>query len=57
MAGDFAIAGVAEETGGTIQNPASAQSLYAVKPTFGLIRNTCRARGCRGSAGTANAGG
>ncbi len=40
VAGDFAIAGMAEETGGSIQNPASAQSLYAVKPTFGLVPNT-----------------
>ncbi|WP_101523491.1 amidase [Nocardioides houyundeii] len=40
VAGDFAVAGIAEETGGSIQNPASAQSLYAVKPTFGLIPNT-----------------
>ncbi|NHC16394.1 amidase family protein, partial [Motilibacter deserti] len=34
------VAGIAEETGGSIQNPASAQSLYAVKPTFGLVPNT-----------------
>jgi Asp-tRNA(Asn)/Glu-tRNA(Gln) amidotransferase A subunit family amidase len=40
VAGDFAVAGMAEETGGSIQNPASAQSLYAVKPTFGLVPNT-----------------
>ena len=40
VAGDFAIAGMAEETGGSIQNPASAQSLFAVKPTFGLVPNT-----------------
>ncbi|WP_370614432.1 amidase [Mumia sp. Pv 4-285] len=40
VAGGFAVAGMAEETGGSIQNPASAQSLYAVKPTFGLIPNT-----------------
>lgn len=40
VAGGFAVAGMAEETGGSIQNPASAQSLYAVKPTFGLVPNT-----------------
>jgi len=40
VAGDFAVAGMAEETGGSIQNPASAQSLYAVKPTFGLVPTT-----------------
>jgi amidase len=39
VAGDFAVTGIAEETGGSIQNPASAQSLYAVKPTFGLVPN------------------
>jgi amidase len=37
VAGGFAVSGIAEETGGSIQNPASAQSLYAVKPTFGLV--------------------
>ncbi|MEP9384898.1 amidase [Nocardioides sp. KR10-350] len=40
VAGDFAIAGLAEETGGSIQNPAAAQSLYAIKPTFGLVPTT-----------------
>jgi Asp-tRNA(Asn)/Glu-tRNA(Gln) amidotransferase A subunit family amidase len=40
VAGGFAVAGMAEETGGSIQNPASAQSLYGVKPTFGLVPNT-----------------
>lgn len=40
VAADFAVAGMAEETGGSIQNPASAQSLYGVKPTFGLVPNT-----------------
>jgi Asp-tRNA(Asn)/Glu-tRNA(Gln) amidotransferase A subunit family amidase len=40
VAGDFAVAGMAEETGGSIQNPGSAQSLYAVKPTFGLVPST-----------------
>ena len=40
VAGGFAVTGIAEETGGSIQNPASAQSLYGVKPTFGLVPNT-----------------
>jgi amidase len=40
VAGGFAVAGMAEETGGSIQNPGSAQSLYAVKPTFGLVPST-----------------
>ncbi|MBD8080230.1 amidase family protein [Cellulosimicrobium arenosum] len=40
VSGGFAVTGMAEETGGSIQNPASAQSLYAVKPTFGLVPNT-----------------
>ncbi|HEX4196224.1 MAG TPA: amidase [Caulobacteraceae bacterium] len=36
----FAVVGVAEETGGSIQNPAGAQSLVAIRPTFGLTPNT-----------------
>lgn len=40
VAGDFAVAGIGEETGGSIQNPSSAQSLFGVKPTFGLVPNT-----------------
>ena len=40
VAAGFAIAGIAEETGGSIQNPASAQGLIGVKPTFGLVPNT-----------------
>ena len=40
VAGNFTVTGLAEETGGSIQNPASAQSLYGVKPTFGLVPNT-----------------
>jgi amidase len=40
VAGNFSVTGIAEETGGSIQNPASAQSLYGVKPTFGLVPNT-----------------
>ncbi len=37
VAGDFAVAGIGEETGGSIQNPSSAQSLFGVKPTFALV--------------------
>lgn len=37
VAGDFAVAGIGEETGGSIQNPSSAQSLVGVKSTFGLV--------------------
>lgn len=33
----FAVVGVGTETGGSIQNPASAQGLVGVKPTFGLV--------------------
>lgn len=40
VAGDFTVAGIGEETGGSIQNPSSAQSLVGVKPTFGLVPNT-----------------
>jgi len=39
VAGSFAVVGLAEETGGSIQNPAAAQSLFSVKPTFGLVPN------------------
>jgi Asp-tRNA(Asn)/Glu-tRNA(Gln) amidotransferase A subunit family amidase len=39
VAGSFAVVGLAEETGGSIQNPGAAQSLYSVKPTFGLVPN------------------
>ncbi|KAI9012329.1 amidase [Hyaloraphidium curvatum] len=35
----YGVVGLAEETGGSIQNPASAMSLYSVKPTFGLVPN------------------
>ncbi|UCI31915.1 amidase [Mesorhizobium sp. B4-1-4] len=40
VAASFAVVGIATETGGSIQNPAAAQSLVSVKPTFGLIPNT-----------------
>ncbi|PVZ36866.1 amidase [Pseudomonas sp. CC120222-01a] len=40
ISGNFAVVGLAEETGGSIQNPASAQSLVSVKPTFALVPNT-----------------
>lgn len=33
----FAVAGLGTETGGSIENPASAQALVGVKPTFGLV--------------------
>lgn len=35
----MAVVGLAEETGGSIQNPAAAQGLVGVKPTFGLVPN------------------
>jgi amidase len=35
----MAVLGLAEETGGSIQNPASAQDLVGVKPTIGLVPN------------------
>ena len=40
VAAGFAVLGLAEETGGSIQNPASAHALVGVKPTFGLVPNT-----------------
>lgn len=39
VAGSFAVIGTAEETGGSIQNPATAHSLVGVKTTFGLVPN------------------
>ena len=39
VATSMAVVGLAEETGGSIQNPASAQGLVGVKPTFGLVPN------------------
>jgi amidase len=39
VAAGMAILGLAEETGGSIQNPASAQDLVGIKPTIGLVPN------------------
>lgn len=39
VAGSFAVLGTAEETGGSIQNPAAAHSLVGIKTTFGLVPN------------------
>ena len=39
VAASFAVLGLAEETGGSIQNPASAQALAGIKPTFALVPN------------------
>ena len=33
----FAVLGIGTETGGSIQNPAAAQALVGMKPTFGLV--------------------
>ena len=35
VAAGFGVWGMAEETGGSIQNPAAAQSLVGIKTTFG----------------------
>ena len=37
VSASFAVLGLGTETGGSIQNPASAQGLVGVKPTFGLV--------------------
>ncbi len=37
VAASLAVLGLAEETGGSIQNPASAQALVGIKPTFALV--------------------
>lgn len=40
VAASLAVLGLAEETGGSIQNPASAQGLVGIKPTHALVPNT-----------------
>ncbi|MEM7415186.1 MAG: amidase [Gemmatimonadota bacterium] len=35
----FAVLGLGTETGGSIQNPSSAQGLVGIKPTYGLVPN------------------
>ena len=40
VSANFAMFGLAEETGGSIQNPAGAQGVVGIKPTFGLVPNT-----------------
>ncbi|HSI40703.1 MAG TPA: amidase [Xanthobacteraceae bacterium] len=40
VAASLAVLGLAEETGGSIQNPASAQALVGLKPTFALVPNS-----------------
>ncbi|TCG04985.1 amidase [Paraburkholderia steynii] len=39
VASGMVVLGLAEETGGSIQNPASAQDLVGIKPTIGLVPN------------------
>ncbi|EDM72086.1 amidase [Roseobacter sp. AzwK-3b] len=39
VAAKMCVLGLAEETGGSIQNPASAQGLVGIKPTIGLVPN------------------
>ena len=39
VAASMAVLGLAEETGGSIQHPASAQDLVGIKPTIGLVPN------------------
>ena len=40
VATNMCVAGLAEETGGSIQNPAAAQGLVGIKPTIGLVPNS-----------------
>lgn len=40
VAAGFALLGLGEETGGSIQNPSAAQSLVGLTPTFGLLPTT-----------------
>jgi Asp-tRNA(Asn)/Glu-tRNA(Gln) amidotransferase A subunit family amidase len=39
VAASLCVLGLAEETGGSIQNPASAQGLVGIKPSFALVPN------------------
>lgn len=39
VASGMVVVGLAEETGGSIQNPAAAHGLVGVKPSFGLVSN------------------
>ncbi|RVC81104.1 amidase [Mesorhizobium sp. M2A.F.Ca.ET.046.02.1.1] len=39
VASAMVVLGLAEETGGSIQNPASAQDLVGIKPSIGLVPN------------------
>lgn len=39
VAAQMCVLGLAEETGGSIQNPASAHGLVGIKPTIGLVPN------------------
>jgi amidase len=39
VAANMCVVGLAEETGGSIQNPASAHALVGIKPTIGLVPN------------------
>jgi Asp-tRNA(Asn)/Glu-tRNA(Gln) amidotransferase A subunit family amidase len=40
VSANLALAGIAEETGSSIQSPAAAQGIVGIKPTFGLVPNT-----------------
>lgn len=40
ISANFAVLGIAEETGGSIQNPSGAQGLVGIKPTFALVPNS-----------------
>lgn len=40
VAAAMVVLGLGEETGGSIQKPASAQDLVGIKPTIGLVSNT-----------------
>ena len=40
VATSMAVAGTAEETGSSITNPASANSIVGIRPTFGLVPST-----------------